>query len=142
MLEFQVHARLGEILFISSRGNAGNDGDLLGNLSESMRRFCRSIELCENYLRGYYGLKLVTIRLLEVYSKSSKPSRPVPDPVTGDLAPPTLQSIQKLNQLATAKLAEIVRRGSAREKDWDGYDEAELIAAKALIDRDTQPIER
>lgn len=24
-----------------------------------MRRFCRSIELCDDYLRGYYGLKLV-----------------------------------------------------------------------------------
>ena len=107
-----------------------------------MRRFCRSVELCENYLRGYYGLKLVTTKLLEVYPKSSKPSHAVSDPVSGDLAPPTLQSIQKLNQLAMAKLAEIVRRGSAREKGWEDYDEAELIAAKALIDRDTQSIER
>jgi hypothetical protein len=24
-----------------------------------MRRFCRSVELCDDYLRGYYGLKLV-----------------------------------------------------------------------------------
>lgn len=30
-------------------------------LSESLRRFCRSIELCDNYLRGYYGLKLVRV---------------------------------------------------------------------------------
>jgi hypothetical protein len=28
-------------------------------LAESIRRFCRSIELCDDYLRGYYGLKLV-----------------------------------------------------------------------------------
>ena len=28
-------------------------------LAEALRRFCRSIELCDDYLRGYYGLKLV-----------------------------------------------------------------------------------
>jgi len=28
-------------------------------LAESVKRFCRSIELCDDYLRGYYGLKLV-----------------------------------------------------------------------------------
>lgn len=29
-------------------------------LAESLKRFCRSIELCDDYLRGYYGLKLVS----------------------------------------------------------------------------------
>lgn len=28
-------------------------------LAESLKRFCRSIELCDDYLRGYYGLNLV-----------------------------------------------------------------------------------
>jgi hypothetical protein len=28
-------------------------------LAESLKRFARSIELCDDYLRGYYGLKLV-----------------------------------------------------------------------------------
>lgn len=28
-------------------------------LAESLKRFCRSIELCDDYLRGYFGLKLV-----------------------------------------------------------------------------------
>ena len=28
-------------------------------LAEAVKRFCRSIELCDDYLRGYYGLKLV-----------------------------------------------------------------------------------
>lgn len=27
---------------------------------ESLKRFSRSIELCDDYLRGYYGLKLVS----------------------------------------------------------------------------------
>lgn len=107
-----------------------------------MRRFCRSIELCENYLRGYYGLKLTVTKLLELYPKSSRPSQAVSDPIAGDLAPPTLKSIQKLNELATVKLGEIVRRGSANEKGWSGYDEAELIVARELLDRNTQAIKR
>jgi hypothetical protein len=37
---------------------AGGDG-AQSHLAESMRRFSRSIELCDNYLRGYYGLKIV-----------------------------------------------------------------------------------
>ncbi|KAI9705742.1 MAG: hypothetical protein M1820_004990 [Bogoriella megaspora] len=139
---WSVHARLGEAHYVSTANNSSNDGNALKSLSESMRRFCRSIELCENYLRGYYGLKLTTTKLLQVYPKGSRPSQANSDPAAGDSAPPTLQSIQKLNQLATSKLAEIVRRGSANEKGWQGYDEAEVIAARELLDRDTQPIER
>ena len=33
-------------------------------LSDAVRRFCRSIELCDGYLRGYYGLKIVGERLV------------------------------------------------------------------------------
>ncbi len=36
-------------------------GDAPKRLSEAVKRFCRSIELCDNYLRGYYGLKLVSV---------------------------------------------------------------------------------
>ena len=53
----QIHARLGEVLFISA--TSGNDSVDGKTLAEAMRRFCRSIELCDDYLRGYYGLKLV-----------------------------------------------------------------------------------
>lgn len=28
-------------------------------LAEAVKRFARSVELCDDYLRGYYGLKLV-----------------------------------------------------------------------------------
>lgn len=48
----------------------------------------------------------------------------------------SLKTIQSLNQLATAKLSEIVRRSVAREAGWEGYDAAELIAARELLDRD------
>ena len=29
-------------------------------LIDAMQRFCRSVELCDGYLRGYYGLKTVS----------------------------------------------------------------------------------
>ena len=43
-------------------GASGNESSNAKVLAESMRRFCRSIELCDDYLRGYYGLKLVSRR--------------------------------------------------------------------------------
>ena len=60
----QIHARLGEILYISTSNS--NDGSIGKILSESVRRFCRSIELCDGYLRGYYGLKIVSSAKLSI----------------------------------------------------------------------------
>jgi len=57
---WNIHAKLGEVIYLSS-GNMEGEANQLKALSESMRRFCRSIELCDDYLRGYYGLKLVRI---------------------------------------------------------------------------------
>jgi ER membrane protein complex subunit 2 len=55
---------MGELLFISSNALAqANDRDVGRALIDSMRWFCRSIELCDGYLRGYYGLKLVSFSL-------------------------------------------------------------------------------
>lgn len=39
---------------MSDSGSSGSR-----TLAEAIRRFCRSIELCDDYLRGYYGMKLV-----------------------------------------------------------------------------------
>ena len=41
--------------------SAASSGENLApkQLAESVKRFSRSIELCDDYLRGYYGLKLV-----------------------------------------------------------------------------------
>lgn len=75
-------------------------------------------------------------------SNIKKPQPTSSDPATGDLAPPSIASVKKLNELATSKLAEITGRSSSGEKGWDGYSEAELIAARELLDRDTQKIER
>ncbi|GAB7349575.1 hypothetical protein MBLNU459_g0269t1 [Dothideomycetes sp. NU459] len=137
---WNIHARLAEVTYISATA-ADEPGDQLKLLSDAMRNFCRSIELCDDYLRGYYGLKLTTTRLLAALSKTTKPAKASSD-ISGDLAPPTLSSVQRLNELATAKLAEIVRRSAGGEKNWDGYEQAELIAVRELLDRDTPSISR
>ena len=57
---WNMHVKLGEVLYLSAGKIEGN-ADQLKVLSESMRRFCRSLELCDDYLRGYYGLQLVRL---------------------------------------------------------------------------------
>jgi tetratricopeptide (TPR) repeat protein len=52
-------ARMGEITYRYAQTQQG--AEQMKTLAESMRRFCRSIELCDDYLRGYYGLRLVII---------------------------------------------------------------------------------
>ncbi|KAF1982367.1 TPR-like protein [Aulographum hederae CBS 113979] len=130
-----IHARLGEILYIHGQSPSVNDAEILKSLSESMRRFCRSLELCNDYLRGYYGLKLTTKRLLDVLPSAGKQS-------DADLPPPSTETVHKLHELATRKLAEIVRRSASKEKGWEGFDPAEIIAARELLDRETQKVDR
>lgn len=50
-----------------------------------------------------------------------------------DFAPPDVATIQKLDAMATEKLAEIVRRSSAQEVGWQGYDAGEVAAVKELL---------
>jgi hypothetical protein len=64
------------------------------------------------------------------------------DAIVRDLPPPSLATVQKLHELSTKKLAEIVRRSMGGEKGWDGYEQAELIAAKELLNRDAQSVQR
>jgi tetratricopeptide (TPR) repeat protein len=136
---WSIHATLAEAIYQSSHG-VTNISSLSKILAESMRRYLRSIELCENYLRGYYGLKLVTSKLLPIIAEAAKSaSRDTP---YSDLALPTEGTLQALAELATAKLSEIVRRGTAGDKGWDGYDAADLKAARELLDSSSHKIER
>lgn len=57
----QIHARLGELLYVCS---SSPDGDASRLAGKSVQHFCRSIELCDDYLRGFYGLVLVRDNLL------------------------------------------------------------------------------
>jgi ER membrane protein complex subunit 2 len=58
---WNVHAKLGEVIYLSGLATLkDNQREMAKAEAEALRRFCRSIELCNNYLRGYYGLKLVS----------------------------------------------------------------------------------
>jgi hypothetical protein len=50
---------------------------------------------------------------------------------------PNLKTIQLLNQTATKKLWELVRRSTTEEPGWQGYGPEEIIATKELLNRDT-----
>lgn len=63
-------------------------------------------------------------------------------PADEDFPVPSLQTVEKLKELATKKLAEIVRKSAANERGWEGYDEAEVIAARALLDRESAGVAR
>lgn len=110
-----------------------NDGSIGKILSESVRRFCQSIELCDGYLRGYYGLKTASDRLLALLLKSPNFS---PSSVTStdsrDLMIPSVQTLNRLNGEATSRLVEITRVASR-----SSYEESEIIAAKELLDKST-----
>ncbi|KAG9230236.1 hypothetical protein BJ875DRAFT_385603 [Amylocarpus encephaloides] len=131
---WNMHARLGEVLYVAA---SSNDGSSEKHLSESMRRFCRSIELCDDYLRGFYGLKLTTDRLLSALTQNSKISKS-----ESGLPQPDVKTVEKLNELATAKLTEIVRRSANQEPGWEGYEQPDIIAAQELLNRDTASITR
>lgn len=55
----QIHARLGEILYMAATAPGAAGASYQKYMAEAVKRFSRSIELCDDYLRGYYGLKLV-----------------------------------------------------------------------------------
>ena len=50
---------------------------------------------------------------------------------------PDTAVVEKLDALATAKLAEIVRRNTAGEPRWSGYDKSEVEAARELLSKTT-----
>ena len=136
-----MHAKLAEVLFIYAVSSTGSDKIKL--LIRSMKTFCRSIELCDDYLRGFYGLKLATSRLLESSADSSDARNAKKDLSSEEgYSMPSTSVVEKLNELATKKLGEIVRRSSRSENGWDGYAEGEIIAARELLDRDAQKAPR
>ncbi|KAI4868348.1 tetratricopeptide [Hypoxylon rubiginosum] len=129
---WNIHARLGEVLFAGAKSS-----DNPGQLGEAIKRFSRSIELCDDYLRGYYGLKLTAKQLLgdsqkTLQNRTGSDGFSIPDQAT----------LSKLDEMATEKLAEIVRRSSAGEKGWQGYDVAEIEAARELLENDSGTIIR
>lgn len=146
----QINARLGEVLFMSA--TSMSDSTEGNTLVEAIRRFCRSVELCDDYLRGYYGLKMVhhfvdqtqqqltskqaSDRLLARFFDDSNDNPNIQVTDYSEVLPPQKATVQKLNEQATSKLAELTRRISYN------VDNAEIVAAKILLDKSTQTRQR
>ncbi|KAL8857046.1 MAG: hypothetical protein Q9178_006338 [Gyalolechia marmorata] len=106
---WNIQARLGEVLYTSAPATQ----DQLGTLAESVRRFCRSIELCNGYVRGCYGLKLASDRLVEVLRDNARAdSQPSNSSRNHELAVPSVEVLQKLSESATSVLAEVAGKAS------------------------------
>ncbi|CEJ94521.1 hypothetical protein VHEMI10045 [[Torrubiella] hemipterigena] len=122
---WNVHARAGEVLLMAVASSS--EASPASQLTEAVKRFARSVELCDDYLRGYYGLKLATDKLLALPAKSKKTDGEgfeVPSPA----------ALQKLNELSVKKLGDIVRHYTAGDQMWMGYNAGEIEAAKKLLE--------
>ncbi|KAF3906299.1 hypothetical protein ABW20_dc0103111 [Dactylellina cionopaga] len=123
---YNIHARLGEVNYIAVE-TAPSGGKDTEKLETSLRWYLRSVELCDGYLRGYYGIKIVTGKLLQ--PKFSVSQRTIPE-----------DKINKLNSVATVHLNDIVSGFEKRQKGFTGYDSTEVLAAKELLEADNVPI--
>ncbi|KAB2100683.1 hypothetical protein AG0111_0g10921 [Alternaria gaisen] len=126
---WSAHAHIATLHYLST---ASNNPPSLTSLALSLKHFCRSVELNDGYLRGYYGLKLLTSKLNNALSDSTSKRNAQED---DDIPVPNAQTVNKLEEIATNKLAEIIRLYKSGKKAWQGYDEAEIIAARELLDR-------
>lgn len=132
LIKLQAHAHIATLYYLST---ASNSPPSLAALALSLKHFCRSVELNDSYLRGYYGIKLVTSRLIPLLSDSTLVSNKRGNNQDDDDVPlPKIATVKKLEEVATTKLGEIVRNASAGTSGWTAYDQAEVIAARELLD--------
>ncbi|MCJ1449422.1 MAG: hypothetical protein MMC23_009942 [Stictis urceolatum] len=117
---WNIHAKMGEMLYMSVASESGhppNEADKI--LHASLDRYCRSIELCDNYIRGLCGLKIVCDEILELVINSK--ANQLPDG--------SIEQIHRLSSKAALKISNIISTSSADPETPD------LIAAKALLNR-------
>ncbi|KAL4737783.1 hypothetical protein BDV11DRAFT_190907 [Aspergillus similis] len=118
---WNVHARLGEFLYVYAN-SLDNEG-MRRQLRYSIQHFCRSIELCEDYLRGFYGLAVATSRILV----EETPETTSGYPKLGQ------ESFRRLQALATEKLSTILKMQYSLAPHLRDYEENELAAVKVLL---------
>lgn len=114
---WNIHARLGEVAYLAARANDGSAASQQ-LLTDAIQRFSRSIELCDGYLRGYYGLYLATTKFLDLSVSTNKK-------LEGDSI--SRNTATKLRDMALSKLKNLVQKRA-------GQPESDVIAAQALID--------
>ncbi|KAL2801892.1 hypothetical protein BJX63DRAFT_140542 [Aspergillus granulosus] len=115
---WNVHARLGEILYIYACSLEGEA--MYKQLQLSIRHFCRSVELCDDYLRGFYGLALATSPSLVNGSSELTVGK---------------DTLFSLHALARRKLEQTLSRENSKQPHLREYDENELSAVKKLLGR-------
>ncbi|KAH5119563.1 ER membrane protein complex subunit 2 [Parastagonospora nodorum] len=130
---WSAHAHIATLHYLSGTSTTPPS---LSALSLSLKHFCRAVELNDSYLRGYYGLKMLTSKLLPLLSESATVSskRGNNQNDDDDIPIPKIETVRKLEEIATSKLGEIVRNASAGKAP--GFDQAEVIAARELLDTD------
>jgi len=62
------------------------------------------------------------------------------EPEDGEFSLPDRGTIERLNELATAKLSEIIRHNTAGDRGWRGYDKLEVAAARELLAEETSAV--
>ncbi|CAE7176932.1 hypothetical protein CFE70_005594 [Pyrenophora teres f. teres 0-1] len=129
---WSAHAHIATLHYLST---LSNNPPNLTSLALSLKHFCRSVELNDWYLRGYYGMKLVSAKLNSLLSDSASAPSKRNAQEDEDVAIPSSHMVKKLEELATNKLAEMVRQFKSGNKSWQGFDEADIIAARELLDR-------
>ncbi|KAL4911639.1 hypothetical protein BDW74DRAFT_143353 [Aspergillus multicolor] len=118
---WNVHARLGEVLYVYAT-SLGNDG-VYKPLQSSIRHFCRSVEICNDYLRGFYGLALATSHTVVGGASET---------ICG-YDSLEQQSFKRLHALAMEKLARILTTQCSLEPHLRDYEDNELAAVKELL---------
>lgn len=129
---WSAHAHVATLHYLST---AANNPPSLSELSLALKHFCRAVELDDGYLRGFYGVKVVAQKLLPLLSDAPVSARKQREQDDEDVPIPSRASVQKLEEIATKKLGEIIRDFGSKKKGQSGYDEAEIIAAKELLNR-------
>jgi ER membrane protein complex subunit 2 len=71
---------------------------------------------------------------MKLLKGAATPERGVED---GEFQLPEAKTVERLDELATAKLSEIIRRSTAQERGWRGYDKLEVAAARELLVEET-----
>ena len=121
---WNIHAQLGEFELLT----ASMDGESVDSrrrlLSNAIRRLARSVELCDDYLRGYYGLLLATRKFLEIGENTKNSNSDVPT-----------DWVRRLQEMSTRKLKAMVAQWT-KNPDRAG-DNSEIIAVRQLVDGST-----
>ncbi|CAG8442746.1 6541_t:CDS:2 [Ambispora leptoticha] len=94
------HLKYAEILYTSD------------NIQLALREYCRVVELCDDYLRALYGIKLCTERLLSLENTSSSSSSHQPSKSQAPTNSYDAKILSELKLLATERILNTYSRKS------------------------------